>query len=141
MPKPKDPESYEVAGTAYRQHEDPIAQLGQCLADYETPNPSRNFTHRINGNLITIYMHCHERGLGDPGRRAAQVDTMGKATDAFVKGLKKRYRETGGGTLELKERKPLRGYDIQKTSMNDRWDIVTRRTYEVEDLVQYPEED
>lgn len=140
MPKPKDPESYEVAGTPYQQHEDPIAHLGQVLADYSTPNPARNYTHRINGNLITIYCHCHERGLGDPGRRAAQVDAMSKATDAYVKGLKKRYRETGGGSLSMKERKSARGYDLQKVSLNDRWEIVYRRTYEVEDLIQNPEE-
>lgn len=140
MPKPKDPESYEVAGTPYRQHEDPIAQLGQVFADYNTPNPARNYTQRINGNLITIYCHCHERGLGDIGRRAAQVDAMSKGMDAFVKGLKKRYRETGGGTLSMKERKSARGYDLQKVSLNDRWEIVYRRTYEVEDLVQNPED-
>lgn len=140
MPKPKDPQSYEVAGTAYRQHEDPIALLGQALADYNTPNPARNYTWKINGNLITLYCHCHERGLGDPGRRAAQVDAMSKAMDAFVKGLKKQYREIGGKTLGLKERKPARGYDLQKVSMNDRWDIVYRRTYEVEDLIQNPED-
>ena len=140
MPKPKDPQSYEVAGTPYRQHEDPIALLGQALADYVTPNPSRNYTWRINGNLITLYCHCHERGLGDPGRRAGQVDAMSKAMDAFVKGLKKRYREIGGSTLNLKEKKTARGYDLQKVSMNDRWSIVYRRTYEVEDLIQNPED-
>lgn len=140
MPKPKDPESYEVAGTAYRQHEDPIALLGQALADYVTPNPARNYTHRINGNQITIYCHCHERGLGDVGRRAAQVDAMSKAMDKFVTGLKKQYRELGGGTLSMKELKSARGYDLQKVSMNDRWDIVYRRTYEVEDLIHNPEE-
>lgn len=140
MPKTKDPESYEVAGTAYRQHEDPIALLGQAFADYETPNPARGFTHRINGNQVTIYFHCHERGLGDPGRRAGQIDVMSKSMDAFVKGLKKRFREMGGGTLDMKEKKSSRGYDLQKVSLNDRWDIIYRRTYEVDDLVQSPED-
>jgi hypothetical protein len=140
MPKPKDPESFEVAGTRYQQHEDPIALLGQALADYETPNPARNYTHRIQGDSITLYCHCHERGLGDPGRRALQVDAMSKAMDAFVKGLKKRYRDLGGGTLGMKEKKGGRGYDLQKVSLNDRWDIVYRRTYDVEDLISNPED-
>lgn len=140
MPKPKDPESYEVAGTAYRQHEDPIALLGQAFNDYVTPNPARNYTCRIQGDTITIYCHCHERGLGDPGRRAAQVDAMSKAMDSFVKGLKKQYREIGGSTLAMKERKSGRGYDLQKVSLNDRWEIVYRRTYEVGDLIQNPED-
>lgn len=140
MPKPNDPESYEVAGNAYRQHEDPIALLGQAFADYVTPNPGRNYTHRMQGNTVTIYCHCHERGLGDPGRRALQVDAMSKAMEAFVKGLKKRYRELGGGTLEMKEQKSGRGFDLQKVSLNDRWDIVYRRTYEIKDLVQNPED-
>lgn len=140
MPKTKDPQSYEVAGTAYRQHEDPIALLGQAFADYETPNPARGFTHRTNGNLVTIYCHCHERGLGDPGRRAGQIDAMSKSMDAFVKGLKKRIRDMGGGTLDMKEKKSSRGYDLQKVSLNDRWDIVYRRTYEVDDLIKNPED-
>lgn len=141
MPKPKEAESFDVAGEAYRQHEDPIALLGQAFADYVTPNPARNYTHRTNGNKVTIYCHCHERGLGDAGRRAAQVDAMSKAMDNFVKGLKKRYREMGGGSLKMTEDKKARGYDLQKVSLNDRWDIVYRRTYEVEDLVQVPDED
>ncbi len=140
MPKPKDPESFEVAGTAYHQHEDPRASLEQVFRDYVTSIPSRNFTKRINGNTVTIYCHSHERGLGDPGRRASQVDALSKAMDAFVKGLKKRHREMGAGSIEMKEVKGSRGYDIQKTSLNDRWDLVYRRTYEVEDLIGLPED-
>jgi hypothetical protein len=141
MPKPKDPESYDVAGTPYRQHEDPRAALEQAFRDYRTSIPSRNFTHRTNGNSITIYCHCHERGLGEVTRRASQVDAMSKAMDSFVKGLKKKYREMGAGTLDLSEIKGTRGYDLQKASLNDRWEIVYRRTYEVADLVGLPEKD
>ena len=141
MPKPKDPQSYDVAGTAYRQHEDPRAALAQALSDYRTAVPTRNFTHRTNGNSVTIYCHCHERGLGDVGRRALQVDALSKATDVFVKGLKKRVREMGAGNLDMEERKGSRGYDLQKASLNDRWEMVYRRTYEVKDLVGLPEED
>jgi len=139
MAKPKDSEGFEVAGNRYRQHEDPVATLAQAFADYRTPDPSRNFTYRVNGNKLTIFCHCHERGLGDVGRRAAQVDAMSKLMDSFVKGLKKRFRELGGGTLDMEEIKKLRGYDLQKASLNDRWDIVYRRTYEVDDLVRHPE--
>src|SRR5690554_3245711 len=102
MPKPKDAESYEVAGRPYRQHEDKLAVLKQALADYRTPDPSRNFTHRIAGNNITLYLHCHERGLGDPRKRASYVDEMVKLMAAYVKELKKRFRELGGGLLDMK---------------------------------------
>lgn len=140
MPKPKDPESFEVAGTAYRQDEDPIALLGQVFADYRTTVPARNFTHRTQGNSVTIYCHCHERGLGDPGRRALQVDALSKAMDKYVSGLKKHHREISGKTLSLKEAdKSGRGYDLQKVSLNDRWEMVYRRTYKV-DLNQSPED-
>jgi hypothetical protein len=139
MPKPKDAESYDVAGTRYRQHEDPRATLEQAFVDYKTAVPTRNFTHRTNGNNVTIYCHCHERGLGDPGRRALQVDALAKATDKFVTGLRKRIRELGGGTFDLKEVKGSRGFDLQKASLNDRWEMVYRRTYEV-DLIGLPEE-
>jgi hypothetical protein len=139
MAKPKNPESFDVAGTRYQQDEDPIALLVQAMADYRTPDPSSNFTHRISGDTLTLYLHCHERGLGDPGRRAAQIDAMQKGMDAYLKGLKRRYRELGGGTLELKEKKGGRGHKLDRVSMNDRWDIVYHRTFEV-DLVRLPEE-
>lgn len=140
MPKPKDPQSYEVAGTSYRQHEHPSSLLKQAFADYRTPDPSRNFTHRMNGNIVTIYCHCHERGLGEETRLHMQIDAMSKLTDDFVKNLKKRYKEMGGGTLSMKEKKEARGYDRQKVSLSDRWDIVYRRTYEVDDLIETPED-
>lgn len=140
MPKPKEPESYDVAGTPYAQHEDPIGLLKQAMADYRTPDPSSNFTSRVNGNLVTIYLHAHERGLGDPGRRAAQLDAMSKGMDSYLKGLKKRFKELGGGTLKMDERKGGRGHRLDQVSMNDRWDIVYHRTYEVDDLIGTPED-
>lgn len=140
MPKPKDAEGYDVAGERYRQHENPLATLEQAFRDYRTPDPARNFTHRTQGNKVTVYCHCHERGLGDTGRRAAQVDAMSKLMDDYIRGLKKRFREIGGGTLDMKEDKSLRGYDLQKASLNDRWEIVYRRTYNVDDLVKSPED-
>lgn len=138
MARPKDQQSFDVAGTAYRQHEDPRASLEQAFRDYVTAVPNRNFTKRINGNAVTIYCHCHEQNLGDPTRRAAQVDALSKATDNFVKGLKKRHREVGAGSLDMKEVKGSRGFDLQKASLNDRWEMVYRRTYEVKGLIGLP---
>ena len=139
MPKPKNPESFDVAGERYQQEENPHALLKQAMADYRTPDPSSNFTARINGDTVTIYLHCCERGLGDPGRRAAQLDAMQKGMDSFLKGIKKRIRELGGGNIELKEKKGGRGHKLDKVSMNDRWDMVYHRTFEV-DLTTFPEE-
>lgn len=140
MPKPRDAESYEVAGTPYRQHEDKLAVLKQAFSDYRTPDPSRNFTHKISGDRVTICLHCHERGLGDPGKRASYVAEMVKLMTAFIKELKKKFRERGGGTLDMKEIKSERGYDLQQVSLNDRWDIVYRQVFEVEGLVRNPED-
>lgn len=140
MARPKDQQGFDVAGTAYRQHEDPRASLEQAFHDYVTTVPNRNFTKRINGNSVTIYCHCHEQNLGDPKRRALQVDALSKATDNFVKGLKKRHREVGAGNLEMSEVKGSRGYDLQKASLNDRWEMVYRRTYEVPDLIGLPKD-
>jgi hypothetical protein len=140
MPRPKEQQGFDVAGTQYLQHEDPRASLEQAFRDYRTSVPTRNFTHRTNGTSVTIYCHCHEQGLGDPGRRANQVDALSKATDAFVKGLKKRHRDMGAGALEMDETKGSRGYDLQKVSLNDRWEMVYRRTYEVPSLVGLPED-
>jgi hypothetical protein len=140
MAKPKDAEGFEVAGTPYRQSEDKVAVLKQAFSDYRTPDPSRNFTHRIAGNNVTIYYHVHERGLGDPGKRAMIVAEMVKGMTAFTKELKKKFRERGGGTLDMKEDKQGRGYDLQKVSLNDRWDIIYRQTFEIEGLVRNPED-
>lgn len=141
MPKPKQAQSYDVAGTAYRQHEDPRASLEQAFRDYRTSIPSRNFTHRTNGDGVTIYFHVHEQALGDAGKRASVVDAASKAMDNFVKGLKARYREMGAGTLDIDERKGSRGYRVDKASLNDRWELVYWRTYDVKDLIGLPEED
>jgi hypothetical protein len=141
MPKQEKPKSFDVAGTAYSQKEDPRASLEQALVDYRTQVPTRNFTHRTQGESVTLYCHCHERGLGDVGRRASQVDAMSKFMDSFVKGLKKHYKEIGNGTLSMTEKKGSRGYDLQKVSLNDRWEIVYRRTYTVDNLIGLPEKD
>lgn len=139
MPKPKLQQGFDVAGSQYLQHEDAMASLEQCFRDYVTRVPSRNFTKRINGNSVTIYCHCHDQGLGNPTRRANYVDAANKALDRFVTGLKKHHREIGAGTLDLKEVKGGRGFDLQKVSLNDRWDLVVRRTYGIE-LTSTPED-
>lgn len=139
MAKPKEAQSYDVAGTAYRQHEDLQASLEQAFRDYRTQIPSRNFTHRTNGDSVTIYFHCHEQALGAIGKRMAVVDAAAKAMDSFVKGLKARHREMGAGVLDLKERKGSRGYRVDKASLNDRWELVYWRTYEL-DLTSLPKD-
>lgn len=141
MPKPKDAESFDVTGERYRQHEDKFATLKQAASEFKTADPTRNFTLKVGGNAVTVSMHCQERGLGDPGRRAGQVDAMSKALDEYMKGLKRRFKELGGGTLSVKEVKSARNYKLDKVSINDRWSMVSQRTYEVDDLIQNPEED
>ncbi len=138
MPKPKEPQGYDVAGTRYDQSEDPRASLEQAFRDYRTSIPSRNFTHRTNGSGVTIYFHCHEQAMDNAGKRASVVDAASKAMDGFVSGLKKRYREMGAGTLALEERKGSRGYRLDKVSLNDRWELVYWRTYDVPDLIDLP---
>lgn len=140
MAKPKEQQGFDVAGRQYKQADDPVASLAQSFMDYRTSVPSRNFTQRTNGNTITIYCHSHERGLGDVTRRAAQVDVLSKAMDRFVKGLKRHHREIGAGNLSMEEVKGARGYDLQKASLNDRWEMVYRRTYEVSDLIGEPKD-
>ncbi len=140
MAKPKDAEGFEVAGTRYRQHDDVMSMLVQAARDYVTPVPSRNFTIKVMGDRVTVGCHCYEQGMGDFARLQEQLQAMGKLMDEYVKLLKRRIRETGGGTLKMKELKDLRGYDRQKVSLNDRWDIVYRRTYEVDGLAHGPEE-
>lgn len=140
MAKPKDPESFETAGTRYNQAEDPIARLGQAAADYKSPDPSRNFRIKMGGDRFTVHCMCYERGLGDFGRLQLQLQAMSKLTDDYIKELKKRYRELGGGALKIKELKDLRGFDRDKVSLNDRWMIVYRRTYKFDDLARFPEE-
>lgn len=140
MAKPKDAEGFEVTGERFRQHEDKFATLKQAFADYKTPDPSRNFAHRISGNQVTIYYHVYERGLGDTGKRASIVAEMQKGMGDYIKSLKKLFRERGGGTLDLTEDKKARGYDLQKVSLNDRWYIIYRQTYMVDGLIQNPED-
>lgn len=140
MPKPKQAQGYDVAGTRYDQSEDPRASLEQALRDYKTSIPSRNFTHRTDATGVTIYFHCHEQGMGDAGKKAAVIDAASKAMDNFVKGLKARHREMGAGTLSMTERKGSRGYRVEKASLNDRWELNYWRAYDIDDLNSFPED-
>lgn len=139
MPKPKDSESYDVAGERYRQHDSVLDTLSQAASEFRSSDPTRGYRLKIGGDTVTISMHCHERGLGDVGRREAQVVAMNKAMDEYLKGLKRRFKELGGGTLKMDEIKTSRGYKLDKVSMNDRWDIVLKRVYSL-DLNSYPED-
>lgn len=140
MAKPKDPSSYEVSGEPYRQHEDPISLLAQAAADYKTPDPSRNFKVKMGGDKFTIYCMCYERGLGDYTRCQMQLQAMSKLMDDYLRVLKKRYRELGGGALKVKELKQARGFERDMVSLNDRWMINYHRTYQFDDLARSPEE-
>jgi hypothetical protein len=131
MPKQKEPESFDVAGTAYRQSEDPISSFAQSFHDHRSSVPFRNFFFKAQGNTVVVYCHENERGLGDPGKKALIVQEVNKALDEFIKGLKKKHREIGAGTLKMSEDKTGRGYEINKVSLNDRWEVVCRRRYEV----------
>lgn len=139
MPKPKDAQSFEVNGTAYKQHEDDLSLLKQASVDYVTPDMSRNFKLSMGGNRVTVYCMCYERGLGDFGRCQLQLQSMSKLMDEYLRSLKKRVRELGGGALKMKELKDLRGYEKDRVSLNDRWMINYHRTYEVDGLIQNPE--
>ena len=87
-----------------------------------------------------VRCHSYEQGLGDMTRLQGYLQEVNKLTDEYLRLLKKRVREMGGGTIKLKELKDLRSFDRQKISLNDRWDLVVRRTYELEGLAHGPEE-
>lgn len=140
MPKPKDAEGFDVAGTRYRQHENALSMLVQAARDYVTPVPSRNFSISVAGDRILVRCNTYEQGMGEFVRLQGHLQAISKLTDEYVRLMKKRVREMGGGTLKLKELKDLRGFDRQKISLNDRWDVTYRRTYELEGLAHGPEE-
>lgn len=140
MAKPKDAESFDVAGKRYRQHEDPLACLAQAAADYVSPDPTRNVRVQIQGDRATVKCMTTGQGLDDFTRLQLHLQAMSKLTDDYVKLLKKRVREMGGGKIDMKELRDERGFDRQKISLNGRYEIVYRRTYEVKGLARSPEE-
>ena len=78
--------------------------------------------------------------MGEFVRLQGHLQEMSKLMDEYVRLLKKRVREMGGGTVKMKELKDRRGFDRQKISQNDRWEIDYRRTYEIAGLEHGPEE-
>lgn len=140
MAKPKDAEGFDVEGERYRQHEDPLACLAQAAADYVSPDPCRNVRVQIQGDRVTVKCMTTGQGLDDFSRLQMHLQAVSKLVDDYVKLLKKRVREMGGGTIKMKELKEYRGFDRQKTSLNGRFEVVYRRTYEVEGLARSPEE-
>lgn len=134
MNKKKTQNGFDVLGKKFDQKLDKFSSLQQVFNDYVSNMPNKNFTHRFHsGNMITIFCHCIEYAIDEPTRRDNQILAMSKFMDDFVSSLKKRYKSYTKMSLALKEDKTLRGYNLTKISLNNRWEMVYKRTYEIVD--------
>lgn len=132
MAKEKEAEGYET--TEYGSGEDKTKKFSliQSIVQYKQRN---NPTFGINVSfqsegLLTFKYHVYEMDL--PNRIRIVQEEADQRLDAFVKELKKEYKERGGGTLDLKEKKEARSVSNTKVSLNERYYFVYVRLYDFE---------
>lgn len=140
MPRLPDPETFDVAGTRYDRADDLPSLIATAAQSYVSPNPTVGMNVTMSGQHLVVKFHCHERGLDD--RRALDLTQTeaDKAIKSYLSYLKKEVRGLGGGSPKFKELKDRRDYVVNKVSLNDRWQLIVIRVFEVEELASYPED-
>lgn len=129
MPKQKTESGFDVLGVGFDQSKDRFATLYQICSDYVSSNPNVGFFPRVNGDLVTIVCKINEIGLDEPSRRNLIIGEVSRIFDRFISGLNQQFRKRKAGKLDLEESKELRKYNIQKVSLNDRWELTYQRTF------------
>lgn len=91
--------------------------------------PNSSCAVKLEGDILKVIFHTYQMHL--PSRKA-QVDDEGRRTiDEFVKYLKKEVKSMSGQTLDLKEKKELANYTVEKVSLNERYHYICWRCYTI----------
>ena len=124
------PEGYEV--TEYgREHEHPdhvYSVIKEIVQEQVSEFPNTNIQVSFTGNLLRLTYHCYEMHLPV---RMRDIEAQAKAgLDATLKNVKKKYKERTRDVLDLKEKKDMSSYSVQKVSLNERYYYASWRFYE-----------
>lgn len=124
------PESFET--TEYgvdSKTPDKFATIGQIMSEHVRESPASGIRHAIVGKLLKVYYHTYEMHL--PTKMPLIEETAEKSLNECVKHLKKEFKKRTRKDLDLKEKKELRNYSVQKVSLNERYYAVFWRMYEM----------
>lgn len=139
MPRLPEPKSFDVAGERYDRSDDIRSLLMSAAHAYVSPDPSIGLNISLSGDHLVIKFVCHDRSLDDRRRLDGMMDSAEKVIKDYVSYLKKEVRANGGGSPKFKEIKDRRDYSVNKISLNDRWQLMVTRVFEVEELTSRPE--
>lgn len=133
MPKKNDPESYEVSGTPYRLEDDEVALVHNVALGLKTElnTATRAVTVALQGSRLIVRCHAIERYLREKGNLEALHADCSKHVDQFMKRLKAEYRKRHRAALETSERKELRDYSFELISINEVYQFVCVRVYDL----------
>lgn len=138
MPRLKSAEGFDVNGTAYEPSVHSL--IKQFTEFYRCPDPTLGFDVSCQGDRLAVKCHSYEQNMTDPGHFKLVIDGLEDAIDQYLGLLKKSVKENGGGALGLKEIRGMRDHNLNKVSLNDRWNVILRRVFTLEDLESFPED-
>jgi hypothetical protein len=130
MPKPPAPESFEVQ--EYGNEHETQSRFGviyQIVEQMLRESPAAGCRASLHGNLLRITYNAYESLL--PTRLKQVEDAAKQYLNSTISNLKKEYRKKRGKVLELKERKELANYSVEKVSLNERYVYSSWRFYEI----------
>lgn len=124
------PEGFEV--TEYgKPHEvySMYSVVHQIMEDRGREAPNYGVKVAFTGNMLKVYYHCYEMCL--PTRFTEIEGNANDSLNEAIKYIKKEYKKRTKKTLDLKEKKDLANYTVQKVSLNERYYTVFWRMYEL----------
>lgn len=129
--KMKNVESFEVTeyGQDHRLPDETYSAIVEIVRDQVHEHPEANVRVSFTGNLMKLTYHCYEMLLPT---RMREVEALAKSSlDATVKNLKKEFKKRTKNVLDVKEKKDMANYSVQKTSLNERYMCSFWRFYEL----------
>lgn len=132
MPKTKEAQGFEV--TQYSKDaevvEKKLSAIKEVVQDLVRNKPNIGVQVHFTGNMMRLSFHCSQMHLPVKMRETEQLakETLNEAVKLIKKGVKEKI----GESLDLKERKELANYSVQKTSLNERYYYSAWRFYEID---------
>lgn len=103
--------------------------IKEIVDDQREYRPGVNVNVSFTGNMMRLIYHSYEHLL--PTRMREVEENANMILDKTIKKIKKDYKEKLKKTLNLKEKKELANYSVNKVSLNERYMYSCWRFYEL----------
>ncbi len=130
MAKKQSPESFEVQEYSREQlPQDKFGAIYQIVEQLLRESPAAGCRVSFTGSLMKLTYHCYEMHL--PSRMRIVEDQAKQVLNNTVNHIKKEFKKLRKETLDLKEKKEMANYSIEKVSLNERYALASWRFYEI----------